>query len=123
MIKEALAYKQILREFAMASGMEVNLSKSKIFFFNTHIAIQRNISIIFGFQREILPSKCLGVPLITKPLHKSIWERVINKLQDKIRKWTIRSLNLVGRLVLTKAVLQSIPIFMLSELPAPKGVL
>jgi len=123
MVKESLAYKQILRDFAMASGMEVNLSKSKFFFFNTHIAIQRNISKILGFQRDFLPSKYLGVPLTAKPLHKSIWEPVINKLQDKIRKWTIRSLNLASRLVLTKVVLQSIPIFMLSTLPAPKGVL
>jgi len=38
-VKEALAYKQILNDFAMASGMEANLSKSKIFFFNTNIAI------------------------------------------------------------------------------------
>ena len=38
-VKEALAYKQILYDFAMASGMEVNLYKSKIFFFNTNIAI------------------------------------------------------------------------------------
>jgi len=44
-------------------------------------------------------------------------------MQDKVRKWTIRSLNLAGRLVLTKVVLQSIPVFMLSALPAPKGVL
>ena len=31
-VKEALAYKQILSDFSMATGMEVNLSKSKIFF-------------------------------------------------------------------------------------------
>ena len=57
MVKEALAYKKILIYFSMASGMEVNLSKSKIFFFNTHIVIQRNISRILGFQRESLPVK------------------------------------------------------------------
>jgi len=33
------------------------------------------------------------------------------------------SLNLAGRLVLTKAVLQSILVFMLSSLPTLKGVL
>eukprot|EP00253_Pinus_taeda_P028390 PITA_28390 len=121
-VKEPLAYKQIFSDFAMASGMEVNLSKSKIFFFNTNVAIQRNISRIMGFQRDSLPSKYLGVPLTAKPLHKSIWEPMISKLQDKTRKWTMRSLNLAGRLVLTKAVLQSIPIFMLSAIPAPKGV-
>lgn len=44
-------------------------------------------------------------------------------MQDKVRKWTIRSLNLASRLVLAKAVLEAIPIFMLSALLAPKGVL
>jgi len=52
-----------------------------------------------------------------------VWEPVINKLHEKIRKWTSRSLNLAGRLVLTKDVLQTIPIFMFSALPAPKGVM
>lgn len=122
-VKEALSYKQILRDFAMAIGMEVNLSKSKIFFFNINITIQRNISRIMGFQREVLPSKYLGVPLTNKPLQKSTWKQVINMMQDKIKKWTIISLNLAGQLVLTKVVLQSIPIFMLSTLLAPKGVL
>ena len=38
-VKEALSYKQILDDFAKATGMEVNLTKSKVFFFNIHIAI------------------------------------------------------------------------------------
>ncbi|MCY6524757.1 hypothetical protein, partial [Actinobacillus pleuropneumoniae] len=64
-----------------------------------------------------------GVPLTDKPLHKGIWEPVINKMQGKIRKWTFRSLNLASWLVLTKSVLQSILVFMLSALPVRKGVL
>lgn len=80
-----------------------------------------NISRIMGFQRDSLPSKYLGIPLTAKPLHKSIWEPMISKLHEKTRKWTMRSLNLPGRLILTKVVLQSISIFMLSAIPTPKG--
>eukprot|EP00253_Pinus_taeda_P006789 PITA_06789 len=58
-----------------------------------------------------------------KPMCKSIWESMLNKIRDKIKKWTYRALNLAGRLVLTKALLQSIPIFFLSTLTSPKGVL
>ena len=64
----------------MATGMEVNLSKSKIFFFNTNIAIQKNVSRILGSQRDVLPSKYLGVPLTDKMLQKGILESVINKV-------------------------------------------
>eukprot|EP00253_Pinus_taeda_P009017 PITA_09017 len=123
MVKEAFAYKQILNDFVKATGMEVNLTKSKVFFFNIHIAIQRNVNRILGFQRESIPSKYLGVSLTTKPRQKSIWDPLATKMQDKVRKWTNRSLNLAGRLVLTKAVLQAIPIFMLPALPAPIGFL
>jgi len=104
-VKEATTYKKVLNLFALASRTEVNLSKSKIFFFNTNIVVKKNISKIMGFQRDSLPSKYLGVPLTTKPILKSIWEPLINNLQVKVSKWTIRSLNLVGRLVLTKIVL------------------
>ena len=107
----------------MAAGTKVILAKSKIFFFNTDISIQRNLSRILGFQRDMLLSGYLGVPLTDKPLSKAIWEPVTNKLQDKIRKWTNKSLNLAARLVLTKSILQTVPIFMFSALPTPKGVM
>eukprot|EP00253_Pinus_taeda_P035979 PITA_35979 len=92
-VNEAKSFKQILNEFSMAAGIEVSLTKSKIFFFKTDIAIYRNLTRILGFQREQLPSKYLGIPLTDKPLSKEVWE---NKLHDKVRKWTSRYLNLAG---------------------------
>ena len=122
-IKEAKAFKQILSEFSRVAGTKVSLTKSKIFFFNTDISIQRNISRILGIQIDHLPSKYLGMPLTDKPLSKEVWESVTNKLKDKVSTWTRRSLNLAGRLVLTKVVLQTIPIYMFSALLLQTGVL
>jgi len=79
-VKEALTYKQIINNFAMVSGTEVSLTKSKILFFYIDIAIQRYISRILYFQGDMPPSKYLGVPLIEKTLSKVVWERVANKL-------------------------------------------
>eukprot|EP00253_Pinus_taeda_P027470 PITA_27470 len=122
-VKEALAFKSILILFSKASGMEINHAKSKIFFFNTHLAIQKHLSSILGFKRGNLPSKYLGAPLTSKPSQKHHWESTIAKLENKCRHWTHRALNFAGRLVLTKAILQAIPQYMLSILPAPQGVL
>ena len=122
-VKEAKAFKQILSEFSRVAGTKVSLTKSNIFVFNTDISIQINLSRILGFQRESLPVKYLGVPLTDKPLHKDIWEPVLNKLKDKINKWTNIALNLAGRLVLTVAILQSIPIYMLYPIPAPASAM
>lgn len=51
-VKEVRAFKEILKEFALATRIEVSLDKSKVFFFNTDIAIQRNLTRILGFQRD-----------------------------------------------------------------------
>eukprot|EP00253_Pinus_taeda_P027579 PITA_27579 len=67
-VREAKAIKDILNDFTMVAGTEVSQNKSKVFFFNTNIAIQRHITRVLGFQRDQLPSKYLGIPLTDKPL-------------------------------------------------------
>jgi hypothetical protein len=122
-VKEAKAYKRIIEEFGEASGAEINHSKSMIYLFNTNPAIQRNLANILGFERKILPMKYLGIPLMDRACKMATWEGVINKLQERVKIWTYRSLNLAGRLILSKAVLQVIPTYMMSVFPAPKGIL
>eukprot|EP00253_Pinus_taeda_P036193 PITA_36193 len=122
-VKEALAYRDILHLFSKASRMEINFSKSTIFFFNTHQAIQSNLSRPLGFKIGSLPSRYLGAPLTLKPWQKVHWEKVLASMERKCKHWTNRALNFAGRLILTKAILQAIPQYMLSILPAPKGIL
>eukprot|EP00253_Pinus_taeda_P023451 PITA_23451 len=122
-VKEAKAYKNILHLFSKASGMEINFSKSTIFFFNTHFAVQAHLSRLLGFRIGSLPSRYLGAPLTLKPWQKVHWEKVLANMERRCKHWTNRALNFAGRLVLTKAILQAIPQYMLSILPAPKGVL
>lgn len=122
-VREAKAFKQILHDFAMATGTEVSVTKSKVFIFNIDISIQRNLSRIIDFQINHLPSKYIGMHLTDKPLSKEVWELVTNKMKDKVNNKTRRSLNLAGRLILTRVVLQTIPIFMFLALPVSIGVL
>jgi hypothetical protein len=90
-----------------------------IFLFNTNPVIQRNLANILGFERKSLPTKYLGIPLTDIAYKISTWEGVINKLQERVKNWTYQSLNLVGRLILTKSILQAIPTFMMSVFPTP----
>eukprot|EP00253_Pinus_taeda_P020626 PITA_20626 len=122
-VKEANAYKDILHLFSKASGMEINFSKSTIFFFNTHHAVQSHLSRLLGFRIGSLPSRYLGAPLTLKPWQKAHWEKILANMERRCKHWTNRALNFAGRLVLTKAILQAIPQYMLSILPTPKGVL
>eukprot|EP00253_Pinus_taeda_P016264 PITA_16264 len=122
-VKEAVAYRAILDLFSHASGMEINFSKSAIFFFYTHLAVQTHLSQLLGFRIGSLPSRYLAAPLTLKPWQKIHWEKVLANLKKKCSHWTNRALNLAGRLILTKAILQAIPQYLLSMLPAPKGIL
>ena len=72
-VQEARAFKTILETFAKASGLEVNPKKSQIFFFNTPLITQRNIGRILGFQKGMLPTKYLGVPLGQGIIRQASW--------------------------------------------------
>eukprot|EP00253_Pinus_taeda_P028693 PITA_28693 len=122
-VKEAVSYRDILDLFSQASGMEINFSKSTIFFFNTHLAVQTHLSQLLGFRIGSLPSRYLGVPLTLRPWQKGHWEKILANMKKRCSHWTNRALNLAGRLILTKAVLQAIPQYLLSMLPFPKGIL
>jgi hypothetical protein len=56
-------------------------------------------------------------------LKKSVWDDLISSLTKKLDNWAFKSLNLVGRLILVKYVLQTIPLYIFSILEAPKYVL
>jgi len=122
-IKEALGFKNILNLFSKALGMELNIAKSSIFLFNTHLAFQKDISSILGFKKCNLPLRYLDIPLTSKPWQKLHWEKLLASLEKICHHWTHRALNFAGQLVLSKSVLQAIPQYMLSILPAPKGVM
>jgi hypothetical protein len=79
-VKEAKDYKRILEDFGEASEEEINHSKSMIYFFNTNLAIQRNLANILGFEHKTLLTKYLGIPLMDRAYKMETWEGVINKL-------------------------------------------
>ena len=94
-----------------------------IYFINTNIGVQRNLSNIMGFYRKILPTRYLGVPLTDKESKYTTWEGKLTKLQERVKRWTYKTLNLVGHLILTKEILKAIPTYLMSVFPSPKGIL
>eukprot|EP00253_Pinus_taeda_P030654 PITA_30654 len=122
-VQEARALNSLLNIFSTASGACINRIKSQIFFFNTHPTTQRSIARILGFSIAPLPSTYLGAPLIESARKHSSWTILLEKLENRLLLWTHRSLNMASRLVLIKAVLQSMPLYLFSILAAPKWVL
>jgi hypothetical protein len=86
--REALCFKSIINLFCEASGMEVNMTKSQVFFFNTPPEIQNHLTQLLGFTRSTLPSVYLGIPLIDNPLRNASWDSLISKFRKKLSSWT-----------------------------------
>jgi len=63
------------------------------------------------------------VPLIEKESKYITWEWILTKLQERVKIWTYKPLNLVGHLILIKEILQAIPTYLMSVFPSPKGIL
>eukprot|EP00253_Pinus_taeda_P012127 PITA_12127 len=122
-VQEARALNSLLLPFSKASGTLINSVKSQIFFFNTHPTTQRAIARILGFSIASLPSKYLGAPLFAYARKHSSWTSLLEKLEAKLSLWTHRSLNMASRMILIKAVLQSMPLYLFSILAAPKWIL
>eukprot|EP00253_Pinus_taeda_P013477 PITA_13477 len=108
---------------ADASSACINKSKSQVFFFHTPPITQASIARILGFSIASLPSKYLGAPMTASALKHSSWKILLEKLEAHISSWTFRALNMASRLVLIKAVLQSMPLYLFTVLAAPKWVL
>jgi hypothetical protein len=68
--------------------MEVNISKSQVFFFNTLIEIQNHLKILLGFTCSALPFIYLGIPLIDNPLRNLSWDSLLSNFQKKLSLWT-----------------------------------
>ena len=113
-------FKSLFDFFSEASSATINTAKSQIFFFHTPAMTQTSISRILGFSVASLPSKYLGAPLIDSALKHASWHLLIEKLEARLSSWTYRALNMASRLVLVKAMLQSMPLYLFSVLAAPK---
>ena len=121
-MQEARTINQVLKTFSEASGMEINLTKSKKKIFNTSIPVQRNLSRILQIQKTSLPTKYLGIPISEYAYKYANWEALLNKMKARLSNWTYRALNMARRLILVKTVLQTMPAYMFLALATPKAV-
>ena len=82
-----------------------------------------NIKIFFGCEVGSLPLKYLGIPIHYRRLLNKEWNPVENRFEKMLGCWQVKLLSYGDRLVLINSVLTSLPMFMLSFLEIPKGVL
>ncbi|KAL4283563.1 hypothetical protein GQ457_16G029270 [Hibiscus cannabinus] len=114
--------KRVLRVFELASGLQLNLKKCRIFGINIPDSVTSDWAAVVGCDVGHFPAEYLGLPLGPKRNSIALWDPVVAKFSTRLASWKANSLSFGGRLVLLKSVLSSLPIYYLSILQLPSSV-
>ncbi|GKA73703.1 putative reverse transcriptase domain, reverse transcriptase zinc-binding domain protein [Tanacetum coccineum] len=82
-----------------------------------------NILNLMPFSEGELPTKYLGVPLISSRLLNRYCKILVESAKNRIEDWKNKSLSFAGRLQLGKSVISSMHVYWVSVLAIPKGIL
>lgn len=104
-IKSPLLMKKYLEDFSVVSGLKVNYQKSHVFFGAFLDGLKQTLLEQLGFVEGKLPMKYLGVPLIPSKLSISACAPIVEKVQNKLSKWSSKTLTYSRRLQLISSVI------------------
>ncbi|GKE19112.1 RNA-directed DNA polymerase, eukaryota [Tanacetum coccineum] len=113
----------VLKCFNMASGLRINIHKSKLMGIGVHSDEVYNTARIVGCSTFSTPFNYLGVKVGGTMSKISSWDEVISNVKSRLSKWKLSSLSIGGRLTLLKSVISSIPLYHMSIFKVPLGVI
>nr|GFC16892.1 RNA-directed DNA polymerase, eukaryota [Tanacetum cinerariifolium] len=113
----------ILECFNMASGLKINMRKSKIM--EVHVTSDKVDKAATKLSCLVLKASFLYLgSMVGGAMSRSkSWCEVVDRDKKRLSKWKLKTLSIGGRLALLKSVLGSIPIFHMSMYRVPMGVL
>ena len=115
--------RMLLDQFADATGLTINDSKSTAVPMHVSAMVLPQCIAALGCREEGFPQTYLGLPLSHCKLKLSTFAPYIAKTDRYLAGWQATLLNPMGRTVLINAVLDSQLVYLMSALPIPPGVL
>ncbi|GJY73440.1 RNA-directed DNA polymerase, eukaryota [Tanacetum coccineum] len=113
----------VLECFHRASGLKINMSKSKIMGVNVDENKVNLAASKLGCLSLYNPFSYLGTKVGDMMSRAQAWKEVVDKVKNHLSKWKMKALSIGGRLTLLKSVLGAIPIFHMSIFRVPLTVL
>ena len=113
----------IMRVFHLASGLKINLHKSKLIGVGVAFEEVQGVAALIGCNAIQIPFVYLGVPVGGNMNRVASWKPMVDKFVSKLSTWKAKLLSIGGRLTLIKAVLGSAAIYYMSIYKVPVTVL
>lgn len=114
---------EILDEFYCASGLAMNLSKSKIYF-SKGVARPTRLLLAHKVGMTISPTlgRYLGMLLISGRKHVRHFSFILDKMQDKLTGWNASQLSLAGQATLARSVLCAMGVYFMQTCRIPLSI-
>src|ERR1044072_8474192 len=101
-----------LNDFCKASGMKINLEKSRMFCStNMDSNLQNELSNILGITRASNLGKYLGLPILKGRVTRDNFAPIIDKVNSRLASSKHKLLNRAGNLCLAMSVVSSLPVY------------
>jgi len=113
----------VLLLFESLSGLKGNFFKSQLVGVNVAGSWLSEAARLLQCRVGSLPLVYLGLPIGGNVRRLSFLEPIIDRIKARLSGWKSKHLSLDGRLVLLKLVLSSLPVYALSFLKAPAGII
>ncbi|KAH1073741.1 hypothetical protein J1N35_026069 [Gossypium stocksii] len=115
--------RNILMEYKLASGKQINLDKSLIYFGASVGAEDRDLIVnILEVRMALNPEKYLGLPMMVGRKKKWAFANLMERFRKRIEGWSYRYLSMGRKEVFIKSVLQAIPVYVMQCFVLPKSV-
>ncbi|GJT66564.1 putative reverse transcriptase domain-containing protein, partial [Tanacetum coccineum] len=113
----------VLKCFFMASGLKINLHKSKLMGIGVSKEDIDSAAKMVECSTFPPPFHYLGVKVGASMSRLNSWKEIIEIFLSRLSKWKLKTLSIGGRLTLLKSVLTAIPIYFMSLFKVPAGIL
>nr|GEV60414.1 RNA-directed DNA polymerase, eukaryota, reverse transcriptase zinc-binding domain protein [Tanacetum cinerariifolium] len=113
----------VLECFYRASGLRINMRKSKIMGIHVEDVKVKHAASKLGCLILNTPFLYLGTKVGGSMSRVQEWKEVVDKVLSRLSKWKMKALSIGRRLTLLKSVLGSMPIFHMSIFRVPSSVL
>nr|GEZ83543.1 RNA-directed DNA polymerase, eukaryota [Tanacetum cinerariifolium] len=113
----------VLKCLYLASGLKINLHKSKLMGIGINKEEIDLAASIVGCSTFSAPFKYLEVQVGASMSRLNSWNEVETKISSRLSRWKLKTLSIGGRLTLLKSVLSAIPLYHMSLFKVPTGTL